>query len=59
MKRIVKISIILSCLFALLSCTPTAPYEIKSPCVSNDVGDHPYSIVPCPRRPVNLEYAIV
>lgn len=61
MKQIIKLVIILSGLFLVLSCTPTAPYEIKSPCVSNDLDSHPYGITPCPRRPANslINYAIV
>jgi len=43
----------------LLSCTPSEPYEIKSPCVSGGLEDHPYGHTPCPRRPANINYAIV
>jgi len=41
----------------LASCRPSAPYEIKSPCVSNEVVDK-YGTNPCIRRPVNLDHAI-
>ena len=41
-------------LLGVLSCTPSAPYEIRSPCVSID---NPYVINPCGRRPVNMNYA--
>jgi len=34
------------------SCTPKAPYEIRSPCVSNDT-DNPYYRNPCTRKPLN------
>ena len=46
-------------MLGLLSCTPSAPYEIKSPCVSIEATDHNYLINPCVRRPVNLNYDIV
>ena len=46
-------------LFGILSCTPSAPYEIKSPCVSIDGSDYTYGVNPCVRRPVNMNYAIV
>ncbi|MFY9589847.1 DUF2706 domain-containing protein [Rickettsia endosymbiont of Halotydeus destructor] len=51
MLRLLKISISLIILLHLLSCTPSAPYEIKSPCVSAESNDH---FIPCVRRPVNL-----
>ncbi|WP_253307576.1 MULTISPECIES: DUF2706 domain-containing protein [unclassified Rickettsia] len=54
MLRLLKLSISLVILLQLLSCTPSAPYEIKSPCVSaesNDLFSAP--INPCVRRPVN------
>ncbi|NRB10346.1 MAG: DUF2706 domain-containing protein [Rickettsiaceae bacterium] len=50
--------IIILLLFLLSSCTPSAPYEVKSPCVSNS-SDDTYGITPCPRRPVNINYSIV
>ena len=37
------------------SCTPSEPYEIKSPCVAINSND--YS-APCVRRPINLDRAI-
>lgn len=37
----------------ILSCTPSAPYEIRSPCVAVDGSDHTYGINPCIRRPIN------
>ncbi|MDP4709439.1 MAG: DUF2706 domain-containing protein [Rickettsiaceae bacterium] len=46
-------------LSGILSCTPSAPYEIKSPCVSIEGSDHTYGINPCVRRPVNMNYAFV
>ena len=44
-------------LSGILSCTPTAPYEIKSPCVSIEGSEHTYGVNPCVRRPVNMNYA--
>ncbi|KJV89925.1 hypothetical protein RBEAN4_0916 [Rickettsia bellii str. RML An4] len=38
----------------LLSCTPSAPYEIKSPCVAAEINDEAeLNMNPCVRRPVN------
>ena len=34
------------------SCMPKAPYEAKSPCVSNK-SDNPYARNPCIRVPLN------
>ncbi|KJW03228.1 hypothetical protein REIP_1253 [Rickettsia endosymbiont of Ixodes pacificus] len=49
-----KFLLVLIMLAQLLSCTPSAPYEIKSPCVSADVDDgSSLSVNPCVRRPVN------
>ncbi len=60
MKIIGKnIFVVLLLLFLVLSCTPTAPYEIKSPCVSHSTTDNMQGITPCPRRPVNINYSIV
>ncbi|MBY0534035.1 MAG: DUF2706 domain-containing protein [Rickettsiaceae bacterium] len=42
---------------AISSCTPSAPYEIKSPCVSSE-DINSFTVMPCVRRPVNLNYAI-
>ena len=39
------------------SCTPSPPYEIKSPCVSSE-DINSFTVMPCVRRPVNLNYAI-
>jgi hypothetical protein len=58
MKVLLKnISIVLfiSCISA---CTPSTPYEIKSPCVAID-SDDLNGITPCVRRPVNMNWAIV
>lgn len=38
----------------LLSCAPSPPYEIRSPCVSIEL-DNSFAINPCVRRPVNLD----
>lgn len=57
-KNLLKISLFLAIILQLLSCTPGAPYEIKSPCVSSEPTDI-YSLRnPCVRRPVNLNYDI-
>ncbi len=58
MNLLIKVTIVLSLILNVISCTPSAPYEIKSPCVSIE-SDHPYAITPCVRRPANLEYAII
>jgi len=50
--------ILLSFLFySLYSCTPSAPYEAKSPCAA-DPFTNPYAITPCNRIPANLGYII-
>lgn len=41
--------------FALLSCTPGAPYEVRSPCVAIDSVSIEMPM-PCVRRAVNLEH---
>jgi hypothetical protein len=46
-------------LLGILSCTPSVPYEIKSPCVSIEAYEHTYGVNPCVRRPVNMNYAFV
>ncbi len=57
MKRLVKFLLTSAMFFQLLSCTPSAPYEIRSPCVSADLEGsvHPH---PCVRRPINLIHDI-
>ena len=45
-------------LITLLSCTPGAPYEIRSPCVAIEEYNHTNGITPCVRRPANTGYAI-
>lgn len=58
MVKLLKISLYFIMLLQMLSCTPGAPYEIKSPCVS--VEHEAYTIGnPCVRRPVNLNIDIV
>ncbi len=39
--------------FMLSCCTHQAPYELKSPCVSNDT-DNLSHYNPCIRRPINV-----
>lgn len=53
MKKLVKLLLTSAMFFQLLSCTPSAPYEIKSPCVSVEAADSIH-INPCVRRPINL-----
>lgn len=36
------------------SCTPKPPYEVKSPCVS-DESTNPWLRNPCIRRPINRD----
>ncbi len=57
MRHFIRSIVIVLTMLLLLSCMPSAPYEIRSPCVST--GDNPYGHNPCPTRPVNIEYAIV
>ncbi len=45
-------------LLGTLSCTPSVPYEIKSPCVAAEEDTDSFAIMPCVRRPANLNYAI-
>ncbi|HJD55919.1 MAG TPA: DUF2706 domain-containing protein [Rickettsia endosymbiont of Pyrocoelia pectoralis] len=54
MLKLFKFSALLVVLLQLLSCTQSAPYEIKSPCVSAETNDETgLSLNPCVRRPVN------
>ena len=55
----ITISLLISCIILQLlsSCTPSPPYEIRSPCVSSET-DNPYAINPCVRRPVNINHDI-
>ncbi|HJD65127.1 MAG TPA: DUF2706 domain-containing protein [Rickettsia endosymbiont of Diachasma alloeum] len=54
MLKLFKFGVLLIMLSQLLSCTPSAPYEIKSPCVAAEINDEAeLSINPCVRRPVN------
>ncbi len=54
MLKSLKFLLVLIMLAQLLSCTPSVPYEIKSPCVSADIDDESsLSVNPCIRRPVN------
>lgn len=59
MIRFLKASLFFAMLLQLLSCTPGAPYEVRSPCVSNSQDDDPSTLLknPCVRRPVNLDVA--
>ncbi|WP_347938609.1 DUF2706 domain-containing protein [Rickettsia oklahomensis] len=54
MLKSLKFLLVLIMFSQLLSCTTSAPYEIKSPCVSADIGaGSSLSVSPCIRRPVN------
>lgn len=52
MLKLFKFSALLIMLLPLLSCTQSAPYEIKSPCVSAEINDE-IGLSPCVKRPVN------
>lgn len=56
MKNMMHSIVVVLTMLLLLSCTPSAPYEIRSPCVS---VDHPYGHNPCPTRPANIKNALV
>ncbi|HJK86529.1 MAG TPA: DUF2706 domain-containing protein [Candidatus Megaira endosymbiont of Nemacystus decipiens] len=45
-------TIVLIVSMVTISCTPSFPYEIRSPCVASDI--EPSFLTPCIRRPVNL-----
>ena len=57
MSQFIKGFCIAIVLLGASSCTPSPPYEIKSPCVAAEETDS-FAIMPCVRRPVNLNYAI-
>ncbi|PCJ25110.1 MAG: DUF2706 domain-containing protein [Rickettsiales bacterium] len=59
MKCCIRIILSIISLFVVLSCTPGAPYEVRSPCVSSGDSGHTYGVNPCVRRPLNMKYAIV
>lgn len=58
MKNYLRTFLLIALFSGLYSCTPSAPYEIKSPCVAVD-PENPYAISPCVRTPVNLKYSVV
>lgn len=53
-KALLSVTIILQ----LSSCTPSPPYEIKSPCVAIEPSE-PTAFTPCIRRPVNSNKFII
>jgi hypothetical protein len=57
MKNLFNQLLLIISFFAITSCTPGAPYEIKSPCVAID-SSHPYGHTPCARRPANKFFDI-
>ncbi len=55
LKKILPLSLLLM----MISCTPSAPYEVRSPCVAVDAIDAENVVItPCVRRPVNAKYDI-
>jgi hypothetical protein len=57
MRKNLELAVILILsLLGVSSCTPSAPYEITSPCVSID-SDNPYAHNPCIRKPWNRDLA--
>jgi hypothetical protein len=58
MVIILKFFLFSAMLLHLLSCTPGAPYEIKSPCVSTESDDISNDINPCVRRSINSQFGI-
>jgi len=58
MKNYLKTFLFIALFSGLYSCTPSAPYEIKSPCVAVD-SENPYAINPCVRVPLNMKYSVV
>jgi hypothetical protein len=59
MKIYINLIFIVLALLGVLSCTPSPPYEVRSPCVSIDGSDHTYGITPCARRPINAKHTII
>ena len=49
--RVLKLLVANIGLMFILSCTPSPPYEVRSPCVSNEI-DTISNVNPCVRRPV-------
>jgi hypothetical protein len=58
MKLCMKFILLVSSLLIVVSCTPSPPYEVRSPCVSGDGDEHTYGINPCVRRPANVKHTI-
>ena len=54
MMRLLKLLIAHIGFLLLLSCTPSPPYEVRSPCVSSEI-DAISNINPCVRRPVGQD----
>lgn len=57
MKKFFRAFLLVFLFYGLYSCTPSAPYEITSPCVAGD-SDNPYSISPCERVPLNIGHVV-
>lgn len=51
---LLKLLVMCSGFCLLVSCTPSPPYEVRSPCVSTEIDDIS-SINPCVRRPVGQD----
>jgi hypothetical protein len=57
MKVLLKNILFVLFVLGISACTPSTPYEIKSPCVAIE----PYEssgLTPCIRRPVNMDWSI-
>lgn len=59
MKAYENLIFVIVALMGVLSCTPSPPYEVRSPCVSIDGSEHNYGLNPCVRRPVNEKHTII
>ena len=57
MLNVAKKIISIIALGTIISCTPSTPYEIRSPCVSAEFEDTGI-ITPCVRRPANLQHTL-
>lgn len=55
MTKLIKLFSAIIILMQLFSCTPSAPYEMKSPCVATEFsGEEAIIPNPCVRKPVNF-----
>jgi hypothetical protein len=56
--KIVKYCFCLLTLIQLVSCVPSSPYDVRSPCVSNPTSN-PYQLNPCIKKPMWIKRDIV